>query len=57
MIKKSNIRVQVTIPKYCYEELKRANINISKHLSYILVNYTAVETNLVINDLKKRWKK
>ena len=56
-IKKENVRIQVTIPKYLYDEMKEANINISKHLRKILENYKAVEVNLVIKELERKWKK
>lgn len=57
MVKKENVRVQVTIPKILYDEMKEANINISKHLRKILENYKAVEVNLVIKELERKWKK
>lgn len=56
-VKKENVRVQVTIPKLLYDEMKEANINISKHLRKILENYKAVEVNLVIKELERKWKK
>ena len=56
-IKNENVRVQVTIPKLLYDEMKEANINISKHLRKILENYKAVEVNLVIKELERKWKK
>lgn len=56
-IKQENVRVQVTIPKWCYNEMKEAKINISKHLRKILEHYSAIETKLVIKELEKVWRK
>ena len=61
MIKKENIRITVTVPKYVIEELKRKyNYNFSHLITILLTNHLIYKNNIYSHDneaIKKDLKK